>query len=281
MSGIWQLLLQFGSDHRDKQNNYKWFVIVNLPQRTVVKAANKARLQKTPISPRSFFFYFCFNRTCHIPIPQCHVLTDGWKQARPSQKARGALWLKLSVWVGGNEGVFLSERKSIQREGRNAGLGGFVVVVWRRGHYSRKRKSSNEGTNSYVATPLSASAVVLSAALAAAGHLMGAELWLSICSAAGPAWFLGSPYLGALQALQCDGFKEVGAWGVGVGVGPREQPSTGWLGTGGGVSRGEGQGLDKALWLQGKEEREATCVGGGCFFFRWGGGRVNEAKSQA
>lgn len=60
MSDIWQLSLQFGSDHPDKQNNYKWFVIVNLPQRTVVKAPNKARLQKTPSSPRSFFFSFFF-----------------------------------------------------------------------------------------------------------------------------------------------------------------------------------------------------------------------------
>lgn len=77
----------------------------------------------------------------------------------------------------GTRPSFLSERKSIQREGRNAGLGGaFVVVVRRRGHYSRKGKSSNEGRKSYVPTPLSGSAVVLSAALAAAGHLMGAEL---------------------------------------------------------------------------------------------------------
>lgn len=72
--------------------------------------------------------------------------------------------------------MFLSERKSFQREGRNAGLGGFVVVVRRRGHYSRKGKSSNEGRKSYVPTPLSGSAAVLSAVPAAAGHLMGAEL---------------------------------------------------------------------------------------------------------
>lgn len=71
---------------------------------------------------------------------------------------------------------FYPKRKSVQREGRNAGLGGFVVVVRRRGHYSRKGKSSNESRKSYVPTPLSGSAVVLSAALAAAGHLMGAEL---------------------------------------------------------------------------------------------------------
>lgn len=51
-----------------------------------------------------------------------------------------------------------------------------MVVVRRRGHYSRKGKSSKEGRKSYVPTPLSGSAVVLSAALAAAGHLMGAEL---------------------------------------------------------------------------------------------------------
>lgn len=50
MSDIWQFLLQLGSNHPDKQNNYKWFVIVNLPQRTVVKALNKAQLQKIPIS---------------------------------------------------------------------------------------------------------------------------------------------------------------------------------------------------------------------------------------
>lgn len=56
------------------------------------------------------------------------------------------------------------------------GGGAFVVVVRRRGHYSRKGKSSNEGRKSYVPTPLSGSAVVLSAAPAAAGHLMGAEL---------------------------------------------------------------------------------------------------------
>lgn len=51
-----------------------------------------------------------------------------------------------------------------------------MVVVRRRGHYSRKGKSSNEGRKSYVPTPLAGSAVVLSAAPAAAGHLMGAEL---------------------------------------------------------------------------------------------------------
>lgn len=68
MSGIWQLLLQFGSDHPDKQNNYKWFVAVNLPQRTVVKAANKAPLQKTPIFPHSFFlsYFFLFVLIEHV-----------------------------------------------------------------------------------------------------------------------------------------------------------------------------------------------------------------------
>lgn len=59
MSGIWQFLLQLGSNHPGKQNNYKWFVIVNLPQRTAVSAPNKAEFQKTLISFRDFiFFYF-------------------------------------------------------------------------------------------------------------------------------------------------------------------------------------------------------------------------------
>lgn len=51
---------------------------------------------------------------------------------------------------------------------------------------------------------------------------------------------------------------------------------------GGGVGRGEGRGLDGALWLEEEEESKAMYVGGG-LFARWGGGcgRVNEAGTQA
>lgn len=48
----------------------------------------------------------------------------------------------------------------------------------------------------------------------------------------------------------------------------------------GGVSRGEGQGLGKALWLQGEEERERLRVWVEDGFLRLKGG-VNEAKTQA
>lgn len=53
---------------------------------------------------------------------------------------------------GGGEASFSSERKRIQKErAEMQGAGGFVlVVVWRRGHYSSKGKSSNEGRKFYV-----------------------------------------------------------------------------------------------------------------------------------
>lgn len=79
MSGIWQFLLQLGSNHPDKQNNYKWFVILNLPQRTAVKAPNKAYFQKTLICVRFFFSVFDFGLIEHVTFlfPSGRILTDG------------------------------------------------------------------------------------------------------------------------------------------------------------------------------------------------------------
>lgn len=52
---------------------------------------------------------------------------------------------------GGNEAFCLSERKRIQRErAEMEGEGCFAALVWRRGLYSSKGKSSNEGRKFYV-----------------------------------------------------------------------------------------------------------------------------------
>lgn len=46
------------------------------------------------------FFYFVLIEHVTFLFPSGRILTDGWKQTRPSKKACGALWLELSVWVG-------------------------------------------------------------------------------------------------------------------------------------------------------------------------------------
>lgn len=61
-----------------------------------------------------------------------------------------------------------------------------------------------------------------------------------------------------LQALQYDGFKRGEGMGWGSGS-SRELPGIGRAGMGGGVRRGEGQGLDRALWLE-EEEGERLCM---------------------
>jgi len=76
MSGIWQFLLQLGSNHPNKQNNYKWFVTLNLPQRISVKALNKAYLQKTLISVLSFFYVVLIEHVTFL-FPSGRKLTDG------------------------------------------------------------------------------------------------------------------------------------------------------------------------------------------------------------
>lgn len=129
MSGIWQFLLQLGSNHPDKQNNYKWFVIVNLPQRTAVKALNKASLQKTLISVQSFVLLFSFfNRTCHIPIPQ-RLHTHRWMKTNKTfpKSSRSPLAQAVSLSRQGT----LSERKEggVTVSGQTWRGGGVVVVV--------------------------------------------------------------------------------------------------------------------------------------------------------
>lgn len=141
MSGIWQLLLQFGSDHPDKQNNYKWFVIVNLPQRTLVKASEQSVTSKhSNLSVIFLFFIFVLieHVTFLFPGAAYSQMVEN-KQDLPKELVE-PFGSSCQFESEGIRVSFLSERKSIQAEGRNAGLGGFVVLVWEAGALFKKRK---------------------------------------------------------------------------------------------------------------------------------------------
>lgn len=108
---------------------------------------------KRPWSLCDLFFLFCFNRTCHIPIPQ-RPHTHRWmKTNKTFQKS---LWSPLARAVSLSRqekrpSLYLKGgRGDSARDGRNGGGGGLVVMMWRRGHCAGKGKSSNEGRKFYV-----------------------------------------------------------------------------------------------------------------------------------
>lgn len=248
MSGIWCGLLSLGSNHPNKQSSYKWFVILNLPQRATVKAPNKANFKKhwslwnrgggSFFSFFLSFFYVVLIEHVTFLLPGISTLTEGWKQTRPPKKKLAEPFgLSCQFKSEGNGAFSLSERRrgGIRSERGASWLGGSGVgggSGWG-GDCASKAKSSNEARKFHVVwLPLAGYLMVLSAVFVASRYLLGTELWHSICSAAGSAWFLGAAYLQVLRALQYDGFE--GGLRVLGQRSYRELQGKGWKAVGGG-----------------------------------------------
>lgn len=271
MSGIWQFLLLFGSNHPDKQNNYKWFVIVNLPQRTTVKALNKAELQKTLISAHFlyFFIFFVINFVLieHVTFlfPGGCILTDGWKQTRPSKKACVALWLKLSVWVGREQGLlFIWKKEGGDRaRGHRWRLRGWWLLCGGGGSVQPKESPvTRAGSFMFSGFPLELSniAIYSMCSLWAPPGCWALTLNLHCC------WARLSS--GVSLSANASGFTVWWSWkrGMGVGLaGSRELPGTGWAGW---EEEDKTRGTQQCYGLR-KKNTEAMYVGGGLFMM-WG-----------